>query len=236
MVVGPTTDGLHHPALAEVLAGEAEPHAIGIEGGAAEQIGLPPGVVHHQVGGGVADDDQPVPRAGGPFHRAAVDVAAGHREAAGDMLLDQIEVGALDQPGGDAVVGEGLELGVGVGGVAVALHHRQVLVVAIGTRKRAGLEGLQEHGATGREAGAIALAQLGRIALLGVGHTPQRVGMADYAGPQRGRAAPTTGRWWFGRRGGSAPERRFCLAAPPQPRLAGPAGVYVKQQRRRHLL
>ena len=36
-------------------------------------------------------------------------------------------------------MGEGLELGVGVGGASVALHHRQVLVVAIGVRKRTGL-------------------------------------------------------------------------------------------------
>jgi hypothetical protein len=71
-----------------------------------------------------------------------MDGAAGHRDAADDLLLQQLEVGGLDQPGGDAVVGEGLELGVGVGGVAVAMHHRQVLVVAIGARKRAGLEGL----------------------------------------------------------------------------------------------
>ena len=188
------------------------------------------------MGGGMAVDDQPVAGSGGSIDGASMDVAAGHRDAAGDLLLDQLEVGGLDQPGGEAVVGEGLELGVGVGGVAVALHHRQVLVVAIGARKRAGLEGLQEHGATGREAGAIALAQLGRIALLEVGHAHQGVGMADYAGFHRGRAAPATGRWRPGRRGGSAPKRRFCLAPPPQPRLAGPAGVYVKQQRRRHLL
>ena len=148
MAVGPTTDGLHHLALAEVLAAELQPHAVGIKGGAAEQIGLPPRVVHQQVGGRVTDDDQPVPRASGPLHRAPVDVATGHRDAAGDLLLDQPEVGVLHQPGGDAELGEGLELGARVGGVAVAMHHRQVLVVAIGARKRAGLEGLQEHGAT----------------------------------------------------------------------------------------
>ena len=186
--------------------------------------------------GGVSINEQPVPRGGAANDWAAVDVESGHRDAAGVLLLDQLVVGGLDQPGGDAVVGEGLELGGGVGGVSVALHHRQVLVVAIGARKRAGLEGLLEHGATGREAGVIALAQLGGFALLEVGHTHQGVGVAATAGPQRGRAAPATGRWRPGRRGGSAPERRFCLAAPPQPRLAGPAGVYVKQQRRRHLL
>ena len=60
MAVYTTTDGLHHPTLAEVLAGEAEPRAIGIEGGAAEKIGLPPRVVHLQMGGGLAVDDQPV--------------------------------------------------------------------------------------------------------------------------------------------------------------------------------
>ncbi len=188
------------------------------------------------MGGGMAVDNQPVAGSRGPIDGAPVDVATGHRDATDDLLLDQLEVGGLHQPGGDAVVGEGLELGGGVGGVSTTLHHRQVLVVAIGARKRAGLEGLQEHGAAGREAGAIALAQLGGIALLEVGHTHQGVGVAATAGPKRGRAAPSTGRWWFGRRGGSAPERPFCLAAAPQSRLAGPAGVYVKQQRRRHLL
>ena len=142
------------------------------------------------MGGGLAVDDQPVAGSRGPIDGASMDVAAGHRDATGDLLLDQLEIGGLDQPGGDAVVGEGVELGVGVGGVAVALHNRQVLVVAIGARKRAGLEGLQEHGAAGRKVDAIALAQLGGIALLEIGHTPQGVGMAATAGPQRGRAAP----------------------------------------------
>lgn len=168
--------------------------------------------------GGVSINEQPVLRGGGANDRAAVDVESGHRDAAGVLLLDQLVVGGLHQPGGAAVVGEGLELGVGVGGVAVALHHRQVLVVAIGARKRAGLEGFQEHGAAGRKSGAIALAQLGGIALLEIGHTPQGVGMAACGGPQQWR---------------SAPDLRFCVAAPPQARLAGSAGVHVEQQRRR---
>jgi len=169
MVAGPTTDGFHHPALAEVLGVDAEPHAVGVEAGTSEKVRLPSRVVHHQVGGGMAHEDQPVPRAGGPIHRTPVDGAAGHWDAAGDLLLDQLEVAILHQPGGDAVVGQGLELGARVGGVAVALHHRQVGVVAIGARKRAGLDGLQEHGAAGEEAGAIPLAQLDAVPLLEVG-------------------------------------------------------------------
>ncbi len=178
MAIGPTTDELHHPAFAEVLAGEAEPHAVGIEGDAAEQIRLPPRVVPHHMGGRVADDDQPVAGPSGSIVGAAVDVAAGHRDATGDLLLDHLEVGCLHQPGGDAVVGEGLELGVGVGGDAVAMHHRQVLVITIGALERAGLVGLLEHGAARGEAGAIALAQLGGIALLQAGHAHQGFGPA----------------------------------------------------------
>jgi hypothetical protein len=83
------------------------------------------------MGGGVVIDDQPVPRSGGSLHRAAVDVAAGHRDVAVDLLLQQLEVGVL--------------------------YHRQVLVVAIGAVERAGFDGLQEHGAAGGKAGAIAL-------------------------------------------------------------------------------
>ena len=124
MAVGPTTDGLHHPALAEVLAAELQAHAVGSDGGAAEQVGLPPRVVPHHMGGRVADDDQPRAGAGWPIDGASMDVAAGHRDATGDLLFNQLEVGGLHQPGGDAVVGEDLELGVGIGGVAVALHHR----------------------------------------------------------------------------------------------------------------
>jgi len=105
--------------------------------------------------------------------RVPVDGAAGHRDAAGDLLLDQLEVAVLHQPGGDAEMCEGLELGARVGGVAVVLHHRQVLVVAIGARKRAGPDGLQEHGAAGGEAGAIPLAPLGAVPLLEVGHAHQ---------------------------------------------------------------
>ncbi len=132
MAVGPTTDGLHHPALAEVLAAELQAHAVGSDCGAAEQVGLPPRVVPHHMGGRVADDDQLVAGPSGSIDGAPVDVAAGQRDATGDLLLDQLKVSCLHQPGGDAVVGEGLELGVGVGGVAVALHHRQVLVITIG--------------------------------------------------------------------------------------------------------
>jgi hypothetical protein len=126
-----------------------------------DQIGLSPGVVHHHLGGGVADHDQPVARAGGPIDQAPVEVAAGNGDAAGDLLLDQLEVSVLHQPGRHAVMGQGADLGVRVGGVAKALDDRQDLVVAIGALERAGLDGLQEHGAAGGEAGAIALGQLG---------------------------------------------------------------------------
>lgn len=182
VAVDAVADGLHHPTLAEIDPGEAQPHPVGIEGGAAEQIGLPPRVVHHQMGGGMAVDNQPVAGSLGPIDGASMDVAAGHQDATDDLLLDLLEVAGLHQPGADAVLGEGLQLSVGVGGVATdlllavyddkLLHHLQVGVIAIGAQEGAGPEGLQEHGATGREAGAIALAQLGGIALLEIGHTP----------------------------------------------------------------
>ncbi len=126
----------------------------------------------------MAIDDQPVARAGGAIDRATVEVAAGNGDAAGDLLLDQLEVSVLHQPGRDAEMGQGAELGVGVGGVTKALDDRQVLVVAIGALECAGLDGLQEHGAAGGEAGAIALGQLCRVTLLEPGHPHQRVGVA----------------------------------------------------------
>ena len=160
---------------------------------AAEQDRLPPRVVHQQMGGGMAHDDQPVPRAGGPLHRAPMDGAAGNRDAAGDLLLDQPEVPVLHQPGDDAVVGQGLELGARVGCVAVALHHRHVLVVAVVALERAGLERFEEHGAAGGEAGAIPLAQLGAVPLLEVGHPHQGVGVGAVAGTGEGFRLPASG-------------------------------------------
>ena len=216
MAVGPAPDGLHHQAPAEVLAAVLQPHAIAV--------------------GGVSINEQPVPRACGANDWAVVDVAAGHRDFAGYLLLNQLKVCGLHQPGGDAVTGEGLQLSVGVGGVAVVLHLRMLLAVAICARNCDALERLQEHRATGRKAGAITLRDLRRIALLEAGHTHQGVGVAATGGPLRGRAASATGGLWFGRCGGSAPERRFCLAAPPPPRLASPARVHEEQQRRRHLI
>ena len=50
----------------------------------------------------MAHDDQEVPRAGGSMDRGPVDGAAGHRDAAGDLLFQQLEVRVLHQPGGDA--------------------------------------------------------------------------------------------------------------------------------------
>ena len=59
---------------------------------------------------------------------------------------------------------------------------RQVLVIPVDALERAGLEGLHEHGAAGGEAGAIALAQLGGVPLLEVGHTHLGVGVGVGAG------------------------------------------------------
>jgi hypothetical protein len=97
----------------------------------------------------MAIDDQPVARAGGAIDRATVEVAAGNGDAAGDLLLDQLEVSVLHQPGRHTEMGQGPQLGAGIGGVAKTLHHRQILVVTIGALERAGLDGLQEHGAAG---------------------------------------------------------------------------------------
>ncbi|MFM9102739.1 MAG: hypothetical protein ACKOPS_16000, partial [Cyanobium sp.] len=91
-----------------------------------------------------------------------MEVAAVAGDSAVDLLLDQLEVRVLHQPGRDVEMGQGLNLGIGVGSVAKALDDLQVLVVAIGALERAGLDGLQEHGAARGEAGAIALGQLGR--------------------------------------------------------------------------
>ena len=139
--------------------------------------------------------------------RAPVDGAAGHRDAAGDLLLQQLEVRVLHQPGGDAVLSQGLQLGARVGGVAVALHHRQVLVVAVGALERAGLEGLQEHGAGGK-AGAIPLAPLGGVPLPEVGHPHQGIGIGAVAGTGGGRRRPSSG---LRRRGAPQPPERPAL-------------------------
>jgi hypothetical protein len=46
--------------------------------------------------------------------------------------------------------------------------------------------------------------------------------VAATAGPQRGRTASATGRWWFGRRGGRAPEREWPVDSPLQSSPARP--------------
>jgi len=43
----------------------------------------------------MAHVDQPVPRAGGPIHRAPVDGAAGNRDATNDLLFDQLSKSAV---------------------------------------------------------------------------------------------------------------------------------------------
>ncbi len=95
IALDPATDGLHRPPPPEVLPREAEPLAVGVEGGPADQVRLPPRVVPHHKGGRVADDDQPVDGPSGSIDEAAVDGAAGHRDATGDLLLDQLKVGCL---------------------------------------------------------------------------------------------------------------------------------------------
>ena len=165
--------------------------------------GLTPWVVHNHLGGDVAVNEQPVARASGPLHQPAVEVAAGHRDTADDLLLDQLEVSVLHQPGCDAEMGEGLDLSVRVGGITTCLllavyddkvlHHRQVLVIAIGALERARPDGLQQHGAARREAGSIPLGQLRRIALAEPRHTHQRVGVTDRAFPSWGIAVPLIG-------------------------------------------
>ncbi len=97
-------------------------------------------------------DDQPLSRSDGPIHRAAVDVAAEDGDTAVDLLLDQLDVSGLHRPGCYAEIGDGTQLGTGIGGVAIALHFCQVLVVAIGTLERAGLDVHHDHGAARREA------------------------------------------------------------------------------------
>ena len=51
--------------------------------------------VHHHLGGGVANDDQPVARAGGPIDRSAVEIDARDGVAAVDLLLKHTEASAL---------------------------------------------------------------------------------------------------------------------------------------------
>jgi len=136
---------------------------------------------------------------------AAVDGAAGHGDAAGELLLDQREISGLHQPGADAEVVQGLELDARVGGVATCLlvavcdgkvlHHRQEGVVTIGARKRAGFEGLQEHGSAGGEAGAFPLTQLGAIALLEAGNALLGIGVAAGAGADGGLHRSRCGHW-----------------------------------------
>jgi len=104
------------------------------------------------MSGRVADDDQPVAIACGTADRTAVQVAAGDGDAGRDLLLQGGEARLAGEAGLDAVAGQGLDLSRCIGGVAELTHPGQVLVVAIGAGKDAGLEEGQEHGATGGEA------------------------------------------------------------------------------------
>lgn len=60
-----------------------------------------------------------------------------------------LEVNVMRQPRFGTEIGQGLDLRAGVGGVAIALHHCQVLVVAFRALYRTGLDSTQEHGAAG---------------------------------------------------------------------------------------
>lgn len=50
VAVGTAANRLDHPSLAEVEAGEAQPLAVGVESGAADQVGFAPGVVDSHMG------------------------------------------------------------------------------------------------------------------------------------------------------------------------------------------
>ncbi len=150
--------------------------AIGADGFAGEQIGIPPRVVDDHRVSGVPVGDRPMPPAARAMHWATVQVSAGNRDAASDLVLDRQKIGRLVKPRSDAVVGQGLDLGRGLRGVAEPLHRRQVLIIPVGPMKGAGLQGFQQHRATGREAGAVPLPQLRRIPLAVIGHAGQWIG------------------------------------------------------------
>ena len=145
-------------------------------GGAAHEICLPKRVVHDQVSGRDADDDQPVAAAAGPADRPAVQVAAGDGDAGGDLFFQGGEAGLVGEAGRDAIAGQGLDLGSRIGGVAELVDPGQVLVIPVGPGEGAGLEEGQEHGAAGGETHPPALIG-GRIQLGKPGHW-QRVGSA----------------------------------------------------------
>ncbi len=152
-----------------------KPLAVGAERCTGDQIRIPPRVVHDHAVASVAVDDHPVPPAGRAMDGAPMQVAAGDGDAAINLPLDRQKIGSLLKPRNDAVVAQGLELGGDIGRVAKPLHRCQILVIPVGPMESAGFQGLQQHRAARREAGAIALAALRRVALRKIGHAGQGV-------------------------------------------------------------
>ena len=74
-----------------------------------------------------------------------------------DLTLQIGPVGILHKPCRYAIAGEGLDLGVGIGGVAVLLHPLEVLVIRIGAANTSRPQEGREHGAAGAEAHPLGL-------------------------------------------------------------------------------
>ena len=81
-----------------------------------------------------------------------------------------LEAAVLPESGAQAQIGQGPHLGIGIGGVAMAAHQGQVLVIDLaGASEAAGPQIGGSHGAAGGEAHARPLAG-GAVVLAEVGH------------------------------------------------------------------
>lgn len=136
------------PARSPVLRGVGEVGAVGVEVRSSGNSHFAPGVVDGDVVLGVdARDNEPVAAAGWVGGRAVVEEAAGYGDAFAELVVEVEPVAVLFEGGGDAVAGEGFDLGGGVGGVAEGQDAAQVGVVGVRASQHAGFQVGQKHGA-----------------------------------------------------------------------------------------
>ena len=147
---------------------------LGIEPGvtAVRQISLPERVVHDYLllVWIPAHYQAPMASASRGGHRAFVQPAHGNRNASPDLRRDLRQAAILPESRTDAQIAQCCHLGRHVGGVAMALDNRQVLIVWLPPPCQApGLQGQGRHGARRGVAhpialagGAVALAQVRR--------------------------------------------------------------------------
>ncbi|MFY8148322.1 MAG: hypothetical protein ACOVNL_03785 [Prochlorococcaceae cyanobacterium] len=110
------------------------------------------GVVEQAPAGLVTHQQDPVAAAPGLSARTVMEKAGGHREAGVDLALQQQAAAVSAEAGQHAVVGAGGDLGRRLGGVAMALHLAQEVIVGVGALEGLGAQVLHRHGRGAREA------------------------------------------------------------------------------------